>query len=364
MDDKLKIKEFLNKLKLGYITPKELEELFSLLKDAESQRKVEELMSEDWGKPAEYQGTKSSEELLAQLHSRMKGELKPAASEIQPRSISNRLLAFMRYAAIFIFALGITWIGNRLFYSEKVVPQAEASNEITVPYGSKSRAVLPDGTIVNLNSGSKIKYASNFETNRNVYLEGEAFFKVKKDAKHPFSVQTSKLTIRVLGTVFNVKSYPEENTIETTLVSGSVQILEKDNLTKGNLKEIALLKPNQKAVFYKNAKENKEEDQFSENSGKDIQPNSLLTIEEGIKTNLYTAWKDNQLVFNNEKFEDIIPKLERWYNVVIDNQYRELNDSRLTGKFDEEPIDQAIKALQIIAQFHYTINKNKIIIYR
>lgn len=364
MDAKLKIKEFLNKLKLGYITPKELEELFGLLKDTESQREVEELMSEEWEKPAEYQGTKSAEELLAQLHSRMKGEFKPAAPDIQPRSISNRFRSFMRYAAILIFALGIIWIVERLFYSKQVVPQVEATNEISVPYGSKSRVVLPDGTIVNLNSGSKIKYASNFETNRNVYMEGEAFFTVKKDTKHPFSVQTSKITIRVLGTVFNVKSYPEENTIETTLVSGSVQILEKDNITKGNLKEIALLKPNQKAVFYKNAPESKEKDQISQNTSDTIQLNSYLTIEEGIKTNLYTAWKDNQLVFNNEKFEDIIPKLERWYNVVIDNQYRELNDSRLTGKFDEEPIDQAIKALQIIAQFHYTINKNKIIIYR
>ncbi|HEY4787277.1 MAG TPA: FecR domain-containing protein [Bacteroidales bacterium] len=367
MDQKLRIKEFLDKLKMGNITPNELEELLILLKDAEPQKELKELMSEIWDKSFEYKGTKSGEELLAQLHSKMKVEVKQAEPIIQP-SGSYRLKAFMRYAAVFVLALGITWLGNQLIESKKVKPQAITTNEISVSYGSKSRVVLPDGTIVNLNSGSKIKYASNFETNRTVYMEGEAFFKVKKDTKHPFSVQTSKLTIRVLGTVFNVKSYPEENTIETTLVSGSVQIFESDKIHKGKLREVALLKPNEKAVFYKNEPGTKVEveDRIkdSETSINTIQSDSDLSVISGVKTELYTAWKDNDLVFNNEKFEMIIPKLERWYNVVIENQYKELNNSRLTGKFDVEPIEQALRALQISAGFRYTMEKNKITIYK
>lgn len=89
----------------------------------------------------------------------------------------------------------------------------------------------------------------------------------------------------------------------------------------------------------------------------------LIKIEKGIKTELVTAWKDNQLVFSNEKFGTLVPKLERWFNIKIENNYPELNNSRLTGKFDQETLEQALDALRIITPFKYRVVKNKLTIY-
>jgi transmembrane sensor len=368
MNNKLEIEEFISRLHAGTITPGELTALVAALKGFVSDKALYELMSETWEKSVNFEGTISSEELLAQLHAKLDRPYVKEADIISHKTnaFSQRIKAFGRYAAMFIVALGISFAGYWLIKSKSGrVVSSITTNEVSVPYGSKSHVVLPDGSVVNLNSGSTMRYTSNFDNNRKVYIEGEAFFNVKKDAKHPFFVQTSNIVIRVLGTVFNVKSYPEENIIETTLVSGSVQIFEKKNDDTEHLQEIALLKPNQKAVFYKDKKHANEVSDVNAGTGAiTVKEVPHIEVATGIKTGLYTAWKDNQLIFNSEKFESIIPKLERWYNIEIENQFKELNNSRLTGKFDKESIEQALKALQISIPFHYTIEKNKITIYK
>lgn len=89
-----------------------------------------------------------------------------------------------------------------------------------------------------------------------------------------------------------------------------------------------------------------------------------IKVEENVKTDLSTAWKDNEFVFDNERFEDLVKKVERWYDVEIELNYPGLNDARFSGKFDKETIEQAIKALTFVTPFQYTIEKNKILIYK
>ena len=150
-------------------------------------------------------------------------------------------------------------------------------------------------------------------------------------------VHTGDLDVRVLGTSFNVKSYPGEDFTETTLVEGSVKLSNRDS------KETVVLKPRERAVLVKDKK--------------------LFYVKENIETELYTSWKNGKLVFKREKFEDLAVKMERWYNIRITISNKRLSNERVTGIFEKESVEQALRALQISVPFQYEIRKNNILIY-
>jgi len=212
-----------------------------------------------------------------------------------------------------------------------------------------------------LNSGSILKYPSDFESvGRNVYLEGEGYFEVKKDASHPFLVKTKGITVRVLGTKFNVKSYNDEKTIETTLVSGSVEILLNNN---NSAKQKILLTPNQQALFFNETNTidvQKTDESVSNIADAEIEGN--LKIQTKVDIAQVISWKDNRLVFRNENFVELTHKLERWYDVKIEIKDEELKRILFSGTFQKESIEQALNALKIITPFHYEMKMNQIII--
>ncbi len=277
--------------------------------------------------------------------------------------------AFVRYAAVVFVAIVGTWLLKDYIQSGTTSPVVldSGDNIVTVSYGSKSTVHLPDGSVVKLNSGSTLIYPSKFDNNkRTVRLEGEGYFEVEKDKNRPFFVNTSAISIKVLGTVFNVKSYPEENTIEATLVSGAIEIYDnngKENLS-GKEKPLTALVPNQKASFIK-AKLN-ETAAPTVNSELQLKAVENITenlfVEKKVDPEVYTAWKDGVLRFDNERFADIVVKMERWYDVHIDLQNPELRDERFSGKFTSETIEQALKALTLTEPFAYSIEKNRITI--
>ncbi|MBL4904469.1 MAG: FecR family protein [Flavobacteriaceae bacterium] len=233
-------------------------------------------------------------------------------------------------------------IGNILNYEKENSTEELAYNILTIPNGKKFQVVLSDGTEVYLNSGSVLKYPVKFIAgiNRQVYLlEGEAYFDVTKDAKHPFIVNAADINVRVLGTEFNVSSYPEDSSINTVLVEGSVSIFGKD---KTYDKATSLeLKPGYKASWNK-TKNN-------------------ISVEE-VDTNIYTGWKNGKLIFKNIQFKSIIKKLERHYNVTIINNNTKLNEQYYDATFDIETIEQVLNSFNKSYEIEYTIEKNKIII--
>lgn len=264
-------------------------------------------------------------------------------------------------------ALGIIIIlfAGLLFYFQKkdqhIVKEIQANNEISTRYGSKSNMVLPDGTKVYLNSGSKLTYDKNYGTDiREVNLTGEGYFDVVKNPKKPFIIHTSSINIRVLGTAFNVRCYPDEKNTETSLVRGSLEVT-----VKGGQQKI-ILKPNEKLIV-SNSKKEKEnasvnkKDAVVENNIIELSHVSLLDIDSSI---IETSWVNNRLVFRSETFEQIATKMERWFGVSIQFANEKLKDLKFTGVFEKETIDQALKALQLTTFFSYTINKDSIVIYK
>ena len=228
--------------------------------------------------------------------------------------------------------------GDLIVYEPGSTAGISVYNEVWVPKGETFRLVLSDGTSVHLNSGTSIKFPVNFATEgeRKVFLKGEAYFEVAKDARHPFSVTTGDMGIRVLGTHFNVSSYggSEEYVV---LVEGSVEV--RDYKGNGRRDASKTIEPGQKASLVTGTIEVKDVDVQN-----------------------YLGWRDGSLIFNNEPFAEIMDKIERRYNVNIENNCSGLETVRFNGKFREESILDLLDTFKESVGFDYHMVDNKIII--
>ena len=238
-------------------------------------------------------------------------------------------------AAVLFFLVGI---GFQYYRSEKI--PTEFSNQYTtfiVPEGQKSMVVLPDGSNVWLNSGSRLKYKSDFNALiREVEIEGEAFFEVKKDKSKMFRVNTGAINVEVYGTAFNIKNYKEEKKLEVTVESGTVGVVmagtQLAKLTKGN-----------QGIIHEG---NNEVQLFNAN------------------VDIVTAWKNNELIFDGTPFEEGIRYLERWYGVNIKIEEKIRKRHNYTFKVKTESLRELLKLLQVITPLTYKIDgKNVTIIY-
>jgi len=260
------------------------------------------------------------------------------------------------------FLLSITWYW--LSVRKNPVPQSENGYaQIYIPKGQKGQLTLSDGTRIWLNSNSILRYPEGFGNDtRRIILDGEAYLEVARDPAHPFFVETSSVTLKVLGTTFNVKCYSKENTVETTLIEGLLEIL-PGNANIRKLKKVTL-KPNEKAIFVKQdnrisvaeldlprQKSNRLSHQIKKS------PIPITQIESII------SWKDNHLIFRDESFEDMAKKMESWYGVEIRIEDEKLKKYRFTGKFIyNETIDQVMEVISRTTPLQYSLHKNTLII--
>ncbi|MBP6687392.1 MAG: FecR family protein [Lacibacter sp.] len=235
-----------------------------------------------------------------------------------------------------------------------------APKEVATKNGVSTKMILPDGSTVWLNAGSKLDYTRIGKSgNREVLLTGEAFFDVVKNPKRPFIIHTSKIDVKVLGTRFNVKAYPDDKTVETSLVQGSVEVF-----VKNRPGEKYLLKPNQKLVLLNNTETDAlPKATTNRNMKLPIIAIDHLTYKKNDTMAIETSWMQNKLVFENEEFAQVAQKMERWYDVNIQFRRGSLEDELLTGDFRKETLKQALDALRITTDFRYKIEDKTVIIY-
>jgi ferric-dicitrate binding protein FerR (iron transport regulator) len=369
MENKMQIEKLIENFYLESLTDDEMVFLLNYLKDKEPQHEILSYYQVMWDKAGEYNETIDSKSIYDKIVrdvSFSRVGLK-SAKESQDRVVFRAYLrTFMRYAAVFVFAFGLFWLTQSILFRKTTTPQITAKEQITrveVPYGSKSRVVLPDGSVVNLNSGSSLMYSSSgFDSiSRSVSLTGEGFFNVTKDSERPFYVNTSGIKLKVLGTTFNIKAYPDDNIEEATLVSGKVEIYASSDKTESG--KSIVLKPDQIAIF------DKLENNFHSINKTDLTNNETVPVklkainsQPSLKTAQTIAWKENRLIFDNEQFSSLVIKIERWYDVKIVVDYPELNSAKFTGKFDKETLEQVLKALVTVTPFDYNIKQNLITI--
>lgn len=273
-----------------------------------------------------------------------------------------------RKLVAFVTLSVIVTVSFFLILTKKETVAATATADVTVPKeivtknGTSTKFLLPDGSTVWLNAGSKLDYTKIGESgNREIYLTGEAFFDVVKNPKRPFIIHTSSIDVKVLGTRFNVKAYPNDKTVETSLVQGSVEVF-----VKNRPGEKYLLKPNQKLVLL-----NTVDAAANELATSDVRPNlnlpiiaiKRLTYTETDTVAIETSWTQNKLVFKDEAFVDVAQKMERWYDVKIIFRNKKLEEELLNGDFRKETLSQALEALRFTTDFKYRIEEKTVIIF-
>jgi len=230
--------------------------------------------------------------------------------------------------------------------------------------GVRSFMQLPDGSKLWLNAGSKIVLADDFSDNkREVTLSGEAFFDVQHDVGHPFLIHAGKLDVTVLGTSLNVKAYPGDSTIETTLIKGRVEI---DVL--GDPRSKILLKPSEKVtvrtdrgMIFANTT-NVPHDALAAKTPVTFN-RSLIIPYKADGTIVETSWVENKLVFRNESIAELAGRLERWYDVKIRFGNDKYQQETVTGAFKDAKIEDVMHALQITSGFRYLITGDTVRIW-
>ena len=263
--------------------------------------------------------------------------------------------SWLKYAAAIVllagFAIGFYIIAGRTETNKSVV-----YTEIRTVNGQKKEVTLTDGTKVWLNSGTYFKYPDNYgETNREVYLQGEAFFEVMRDTTRTFIVLTDNVTIKVLGTSFNVNCYPDLDQVETTVISGVVSV---ENAGQDD-NNVIILNKREKGTFIKDLNTiHIEKDPSSDVlAGKSPLGFKKITLNDEGTSNA-GSWKDRTLVFDNETFEEMAVKLHRWFNIEITIKDENLKKYRYKGKFDDvKSVYQVLEVIRLTTPFNYEYNE-------
>ncbi|MDM1294764.1 FecR domain-containing protein [Sphingobacterium sp. N143] len=231
-------------------------------------------------------------------------------------------------AALFIFLLGT--LGT--YFIQHRISVNRSLQEQTIAYaatGQKSQLILPDGTRVWLNAGTKITYSQAFnQQDRKIILDGEAFFEVVKKEDLSFIVETSHLDVEVKGTAFDVSAYADDDNIVVSLLRGKVAVKDK----KGFM--VKELLPNEYI-------------QLDKRSGKYSQINKMDALQ-------YSAWTSEELVFDNEPLDVVLRKLERWYGVNINWEGIE-TQKHYTFKVKTENLREILELMNVITPIQYTI---------
>lgn len=325
------ISSIIRKYAQGECTHQELDYAISLFEEPYQNLAIRPQLSKIWNEDdTEIYNTPSEEELNEVLN-HIHNQINLNGKKSKASKIRHLFMGVSKIAAILI--IGVI-IGLFVNYFRKTEPVYYTSY---APLGSVSQMLLPDNTMVYLNAGSKLKYVFNSDSDlREVYLEGEAWFDVEKNENKKFVVHTSYYDVNVLGTEFNVKAYPEDDLVSTTLEGGSIQITSTDQF---KIQNNQVLKPGEQLIYDK--KDNKIE---------------LRKV----NTRRYTSWKENKLIFIDMSLKELIVLLERKYGVDIKIDDKSLLDLHYDGTLRNETIIEVLEILQETLPIHYNIEDQEI----
>lgn len=330
------------KRKSGEATATEIAELNTLLQGIENNT-GNEVFEKIWDAPLNsLPEMKPGEDLWKKIEQNINEPQKTIT--LYKRNLTRWLVAA---SVVIIAGAGILLALNQNKNTGNRITQSVATTT-----SSKKQLILPDGTQVWLNSNSELVYDKNSfgKTYREVKLIGEAFFDVTKDAHHPFIIHAATINITVKGTAFNVKAYPGQKKVETSLIRGLVEIT-----TQQDPERKILLKPNEK-ISVSTGRELKQP--LKETESPLFAISKLHIDEEDMLPE--TVWMNNSLSFDNEPLEKLAPKLESWFSVTIHMNDEVLKTKRFSGTIQGETLEQTLDALKISYPFSYTIKNSEV----
>ena len=333
MGDKESVLQLLDDLFHGRLRKREeILKIFRFLKDEKAgcDVEVEKVMRKHWLESKEKESLDEAESarILGNIH-----HLINLREESRRKRLIVRLSGgLMRAAAaLLIPVLAVTF----WFFNEHKALQKKmvAYNEVYTPLAAQTRFILPDSTVVWLNSGSKLRYPLLFKgKNRVVYLSGEGYFEVKHDPSRPFVVKTGKMELVAYGTSFNFMAYPDDPVIRATLITGKVKVIKK------NTGEGFFIQPSEQVVM-------------------DTITGQMHVIK--VQPRFYTSWRQGQLIFKGEPLEMVAHKLERWYNCKINIKDDQLRKYKYTGTIDMETLPEVLDLMKITTPMKYRYDREK-----
>jgi ferric-dicitrate binding protein FerR (iron transport regulator) len=265
-------------------------------------------------------------------------------NEVYSINKKQRKKYFTGIAAAFIIAAAV---GFALLKENK--ERLYTGNETATTKGSKSTVKLPDGTLVMLNANSSLKYDENFKTDkREVTLQGEAYFDVAHDARRPFIIHTNTADIKVLGTVFNVRSF-KDGYFETALIKGKVSVFLKDQ-AEGSF----VLKPGQKLMV-----QNKADNPGAKSKLRSVKIDSITIVDSLV---VETSWTRDKLVFADKPLVEIVGELEKKFDVKIIFRSDKNKQIRYNGSFNDTDLDEILEIINMSKAIRYQRQKDTIFI--
>lgn len=348
----------------GEATPAELLELEQLLERDPVLKRTAQKMLEAWhdqGKNDVQKALSSFAKIDAQIKQKeiaVSSQPAPVYPMARPSLLRRYRIAIAGAASVAL----LTGVWFVFFNSKDGKLKNIALQEIITPANRIREINMPDGSIVWLNEGSKMEYSNEFNGKiREVWLTGEAYFDVAKNKKKPFIIHAGRINVKVLGTAFNIKSYPGEKNVETSLIRGSVEVTLKDDPSK-----VYILNPNQKLVVPATDSKVPDTIVLASPADKEIKYTKIGKVADKIADTIIaeTSWVDGKLAFYESSFKDLAEQMERRYNVSFVFRDKQKEELVFTGVFYRQTLPEALRALSLTASFNYRIKDDTVYILK
>ncbi|WP_101690170.1 FecR family protein [Dysgonomonas massiliensis] len=315
---------------IGESTPEELELLADWIEESEENRDYLFRLESLWQKKVEIEYSADAK-LDRAFATFMKNNKLNKEQDALPVKKTFRIPTWIQYGAIAC----ITSILSLIAYNIALKQNLPNYTTVEVPRGQYSKVYLPDSTVVWINSDTKLSYSDSYMTskNRQVKLEGEAFFDVRRDEKHPFIVQSKNINVKVLGTEFNIKAYNSDLETIVSLKSGSVEVSTDKESKEMFPGQVLRLKDN------------------------------MLTVDSDAIAETAYSWINGELHFEEENFMTIVEVLERKFNVIIYIENESLKNRKLTCRIQKNTsLPKVLDILRNATDLNYEINQHEVII--
>jgi ferric-dicitrate binding protein FerR (iron transport regulator) len=338
MSDAHRLRFLFDKYLKQQCSDEEVEELVKLLHNADNNDALVAPMQELWERIKNRQATNQVD--WEKMYTNISGTKENNSASYISQTRSHKQ-TWMKAAAAMILLIGISgtfwYLASKKTRIPNQVAIAEPIAAIKTQQPNQTQTIhLPDGSTVILNAESKLNYPSSFAgKSREVFLTGEGYFDIKHNPNQPFLVHTGKITIRVLGTAFDIKAYPSDKSVEVTVTRGKVQVLNEN-------KSLGLITANQQISFSKI---------------------TAAVLEKTVDTKPILAWKPSEIIFNDITMLEAAKKIEQKFNTTVEFANPAIKDCRVSATFSEDDmLEEMLTVICEVTKSNYAIAKNKIVI--
>ena len=323
-----KIERYIN----GLSDKNERNYIESLFSNGENNGSLRHIIQKDWDNVVRNESVSNTD--LSHLLDKVHHIIRKNETLRKKKPLQRLMSIYMKAAAILLLPLLIAGGLVFSFLGKDGVPaiENEVKSTIYAPMGSRVSFNLPDGTSGMLNSGSSLTYSLPFAKNRQISLEGEAWFRVISDKKNPFEINTGNSFVKVLGTSFNLSAYPSENYVEVVLQNGEVEFTNKENNEK------VTLNPSERLIL------------------QDGKINKSVT-----DPTKYNAWIEGKLVFRGDPMVEVARRIERWYNVDVVLADKELENYSFRATFEDDKLINVLQLLSLTSPIKYQMSTPKLL---